>query len=224
MIKMKTRYAFLIFAWVLVVAGCSQEEPPTGPPEGWQSAEGRWWQSGVDTSRALRDLETLEDMNVDQESGAFIQAVQEEFLPLYRNRPSIVDSLFEAYVQPVAEEADRGDFEAAVDRVRKEGYETLREHFQEPQAALELGSDVPVVYPDSLRQAGTGGEVKMQVFLSEEGQPRAIKLVDGVHPVLNKSAMRAAAQMEWRPAYLKVDGEWESVPSWTRYSLTFASP
>ena len=219
--KRKTAHTFLLFAWLLVAAGCSQEQP-TGPPGGWQSADNRWWQSEVDTSRALRNLETLKAMEVGQESGSFTQAVQEEFLPLYRNRPSIVDSLFEAYVRPVAEEADRGDFEAAVDRVRKEGYETLREHFQEPQVALELGTDVPVVYPDSLRQAGTGGEVKMQVFLSEEGQPKAIKLVEGVHPVLDESAMRAATQMEWRPAYLKVKGEWKAVPSWTRYSLTFA--
>ena len=219
--KKKTGHTFLLFTWMLVMAGCNQEQP-TGPPEGWQSADNRWWQSEVDTSRALRNLETLEVMEVEEESGSFIQAVQEEFLPLYRNRPAVVDSLFEAYVRPVAEEADRSDFEAAVDRVRKEGYETLREHFQEPQAALELGSDVPVLYPDSLRQAGAGGEVKMQVFLNEEGQPKAIKLVEGVHPVLDESAMRAAAKMEWRPAYLKVNGAWEAIPSWTRYSLTFA--
>lgn len=235
----------LIGLWLLAtVVGCQQEERQVGPPADWQASEGQWWRQGVDTSRAFRNLETLQSMGIRQQEREALAAtrsaaqndvvirrlgaaVKEELLPLYRNRPEVVDSLFEEHVRPIiaedvrGQEIDRNDLQGEVDRLRSEAYDVLRRHFREPQPSLELGTDVPVIYPDSLKQEGVSGQVEMQVYLDSEGQPQAIELVEGVHPVLNESAMQAAAQMEWQPAYLRQAGEWQGLPSWTRYSIRF---
>lgn len=225
-----------------LMAGCSGERP-TGPPSGWQAADGRWWKGDIDTARAFQDMESLEDMQVDrpeevysggglapQQGAATAQltrAVQEELLAFYRKKPEAIDSLFSGYVQPmIAEEVqsgavDRNDVEDEVERLRDEGYRTLREHFRGAQSRLELGSDVPVHYPDSLRSQGVGGRVEMQVRINAEGEPVAVRLLEGVHPVLDDSAMRAATQMRWEPAYLLEGNSWEPTSSWVRYTVSF---
>lgn len=233
----------LMCCGALLVAGCS-EERPTGPPSDWQAVDGRWWKDDVDTSRAFQDMESLEDMQIDrpdevysgggglapQQEAATAQltrSVQEELLAFYRKKPEAIDSLFSEYVQPmIAEEVqngrvDRSDPDGEVDRLRDEGYETLREHFRGAQSTLDLGSDVPVHYPDSLRDQGVGGRVEMQVYINAEGEPVAVRLLEGVHPALNESAMRAATQMRWQPAYLLEGNSWEPTSSWVRYTVSF---
>lgn len=226
---------------VVVVAACSGgATSDQGPPEGWTGQAERWWRVGVDTNRTFRDLETLASMGVtDAEADAVMAAdrrsaqgevlvrqwsrtVRQDLVRLFRNHPEVVDSLFEQHVVPDIAEADvTGPRAETAEALKQAAYRTLRSHFQEPQTALQLGDDIPVPYPDSLRRRGVEGRVRMQVYVDEEGEPTAIELIEGVHPVLDAIAMRAATQMRWRPAYLMRSGRWASIPAWTRFSVRF---
>lgn len=233
-------------AWALVVlvgclVGCGSEYVP-GPPEGWteETVDGttRWWQAGADTSMMYRDLETLQTMDIlsgepvyvtDRQfarrgsavRGEFSNAVKRSLVRLYRNKPEVVDSLFEAYVEPKIAEADlSGDLKEEVERLQREGYETIRKHFREARTLLELGTDVPVIYPDSLRD-DYSGDVLVQAYVDEEGVPQALELIEGIHPVLDEIALRATTQMRWQPAYLLQKNDWQPIPSWSRFRVRF---
>ena len=220
----------------LVVAGCSSGDGArTEAPAGWETAEGRWWQTGIDTTQAFRNLESLQAMGVSQQAyvasvqgvnrDQFTRAVKQELLPLYRNHPQIVDSLFQDEVRPLIEEADlSGDLKKTLDEYKNRGYKALSKHFREPRTETSLGEDVPIVYPDTLRTAETSGAVEMQIRLNAEGAPESIKLLEPVHPTLDAIAMNAATRMRWQPAYLLVDDEWQPVPSWVRFSVRFQPP
>ena len=232
----------LLFALLLLLVGCRRESADlSGPPEGWEHEDGRWWMAGVDTSEAFRDLETLAEMGVTSDAvfastralaqdrslqqGQLTQAVRQSLIRLYRNAPEVVDSLYQEKVVPSLEDADlQKDPDELVETRKKRAYTLLRRHFREPVPALELGEDVPVVYPDSLRRQGIGGPVKMQVRLNAEGEPVAIELLDGSHPVLNELAVRTTTQMRWQPAYVLRKGEWVPQPSWARYTIRYAVP
>lgn len=242
----------LLWMAAFLFAGCIQEPGVAfGPPEGWQAAPAaqeagavprRWWQAGVDTSRAFRRLETLQEMGVDHRgltyaAGVsvaaqgdvarphFIEAVKRSLIRLYRNEPEVVDSLFERFVTPKIEAADlAGNTSEEVERFKREGYRLIGNNFQEPRTALRIGTDVPIAYPDSLREREVGGSVRTQVYLDAEGHPQAIELLEGVHPVLDQIAMEATARMRWRPAYLMRNGNWRPVPSWVRFNITFGVP
>lgn len=210
------------------------------PPDGWVGAEGKWWQEGIDTSLAFRDMETLRSMGLYEEevlaanasvarrSGLAKErltvAVKQSLLPLFRNDPERIDSLFTLFVEPKIDGADLsqnlGDLAASF---KKKGYDALRNHYREPRKALELGTDVPLVYPDSLKKQNVGGKVTMQVRLNNEGKPVAIGLLEPVHPVLDALAMEATTKMEWRPAYYMQNGRWKEAPAWIRFSITFRS-
>jgi TonB family protein len=146
--------------------------------------------------------------------------VKKELLPLYRHRPAIVDSLFEEYVAPKIR-SDRAptqsNFDDEVDRHTERAYQVLRQYFTEPRTRGTLGDDVPIVYPDSLRSKGTGGRVEMQVYMNAEGEPLGIETIEGVHPVLDDIARRAATQMRWEAAQL----EGTPISCWVRYSIQF---
>lgn len=198
----------------------------SGPPAGWEHTDGRWWNPDVDTARAFRDLSSLEAMGAAAEEGDEVDAylegrVRSELRPLFRNNPDVVDSLFDEHVVPLIAEADDGDVDEQVQEIKNEGYQALRNHYREPRPALQLGEDVPLTFPDSLRQQGIGGRVRMQVYLDEDGEPQAIRLLESVHPVLDEKAMTAASQMRWEPAGVRSGGEWEYIPSWTRYTINF---
>lgn len=203
---------------LLLVAGsfgCSSESGGVPqPPEGWQGYDAAWWQADVDTAVAFRDLSSLAAMGVEEAS-----SVQRELLPIYRNAPDIVDSL---YAQHLAEKmaAQTGSLEDQ----KREAYTSLRKHFREPIIAKHLGEDIPVPYPDSLRSENVAGKVTMQVRLDEEGHPQAIQLVERVHPALDAIALDATSQMEWRPAYVLRNGRWKPIPSWVRFSVNFRPP
>lgn len=207
------------------LAGCGSGAE-SGPPAGWEQAEGRWWSTGVDTALAFRDLSTLEAMDAaaaeGEDLGNYLERrVRSELRPVFRNNPEEVDSLFAEHVVPLIEDAGDGDPEELVQELKNEGYQALRNHYREPRPALQLGEDVPLAFPDSLRQQGVGGRVRMQVYLDAEGTPQAIKLLEGAHPVLDEKAMTAASQMRWEPAGVRAGGEWEYVPAWTRYTINF---
>ena len=111
-----------------------------------------------------------------------------------------------------------------MDRLRQESYRELQRYFREPRPITRLGEDVPIVYPDSLIEKGVAGTVEMQVYLDAEGQPQAIMLLESVHPVLDRLAMQATAQMRWQPAYVRRGDEWVAVPSWVRFNIRYRIP
>ncbi len=154
-----------------------------------------------------------------------VQAVRRSLTPLFRVQPEIVDSLFNRHIAPeLAQASISGDLEAEIDRLRQESYRKLQRYFREPRPITRLGEDVPIVYPDSLIEKGVAGTVEMQVYLDAEGQPQAIMLLKSVHPVLDRLAMQATAQMRWQPAYVRRGNEWVAVPSWVRFNIRYRIP
>lgn len=217
----------------VLFVGCSSGGAQTEAPAGWEMADSRWWAEGVDTTQAFRQLDSLHTMGITDAAVAagletasadqFARAVKQELIALYRNNPEVVDSLFEEYVRPDLAEADlsvtdREALRQTLNQYKNEGYKDLRNHFTEPRRQSQ---QLSITYPDSLRRAETSGRVEMQLYLSEEGQPRAVKLLEGVHPVLNGIAMRAATQTSWQPAYITREGEQQPIPSWVRFPLNF---
>ena len=211
-----------VFALLILVllAGCARE-PDLGPPAGWTADGDRWWQEGVDTALAFRDLETFEAMALSERpdgkrpEGPAHRNVQQEFLPLYRNAPELVDSLFSEIAVPMIDErSQEEDRDALVRDINR----AMNAVFFFPRPAPD--QDVSIPYPDSLRQAGIGGDVRMQVYLSEAGEPLSVKLVDRVHPVLDAIAMHATTQKRWVPAALRG----EPMRAWVRSVLAFNAP
>lgn len=226
---------------IFLLTGCGADM--TEPPSGWETDGDYWWQDGVDTSLAFRSMESLEEIGVDEAEEAteeagerqdasqrelqevqFAHTIKQRLIALYRNHPEVVDSLFEADVYPEIQDLSfETDVSEQADEFQEAAYATIRENFQEPSTRLSLGDDVEVVYPDSLRQEGIGGRVRTQVYLDEEGDPQAVKLVESVHPTLDRIAMHATTQMRWDPAQRQRDGEWEDIASWARFTVNFAT-
>lgn len=223
-----------------LLAGCGAE--PTAPPEGWEAEADRWWKADVDTSTAFRDLASLDAMGISSASVDEVAAtradarrsglLQEQFTssllqrlePMLRNNPEEVYAIFEEHVAPEIEEMTiQGSVNEATRAYRREAYTTIRRHYREPQTRLQLGEDIAVPYPDSLRQARVSGRVVTQVYLNAAGEPQAIKLVESVDPTLDAIAMRATTQMRWQAARLNVDGSWQQIPAWSRFTLRFAA-
>ena len=232
----RTVYLLLPFLVAAVAAGCGgAEQIETAPPEGWQADGAHWWTPGTDTAKAFRDLSSVEAMGVTQGSPVYsasqsltdeqvTMAAKQGLEKLYRKAPETVDSLFAEYVAPqVAELPRTGDMQAQVEAFSKKSHDLLTEnYFRPPAKQLRLGEDIPVGYPDSLFEQGTGGRVHMQVYVNAEGQPQAIELLDGTHPVLNDTARRAVAQMRWQPARVRQGTYgWRPIPSWTWVNVSF---
>ena len=209
-----------------------------GPPDGWVGEATRWWIDGQDTTSFFRDLETLESMNVQGGEVVYVgsgeaiggshaqfkRAVKRSLIRLYRNEPAIVDSLFEKFMAPkVPSVKFTADPAGDVDKFKKDSYKVLIRHFREPRTRLQLGTDVPVIYPDSLRTMDISGEVKLQVYLNAEGEPQSVELLEGIHPILDMSAMDATTRMRWIPAYVEDNREWRAIPSWARFRITFST-
>lgn len=214
------RTSLALFALlVLFVAGCGDGAPDLDAPAGWQ-ADGldRWWKEGVDTAVAFRDLEEFEAMGLgDRPDGLRAEGpahrnVQRQLRPLYRNHPEVVDSLFTEIAVPMIDDgAQDGDRDALVREINR----AIGETFAYPRP--DPDSDVAIVYPDSLRAAGVGGSVRMQVYLNEAGEPLAIKRLEAVNPTLDAIAMRATTEKRWRPATL--DGD--PIRAWVRSTFAF---
>ncbi len=223
----------------IILQGCSSQEPFNyGPPQDWEGIETTWWKAGQDTTGMFRDLETLESMEVTGSGDLYLansgmttgkdarnqfsKAVKRSLIRMYRNEPAIVDSLFEKFLAPKIQDVQfTNDPAKDVEDFKKRSYKLLSRHFREPRSRLELGTDVIVVYPDSIRQQGIQGSVKLQVFLDDEGNPLSVELVEGVHPVLDQLALVATTEMRWLPAYVEKKRDWDPIPSWTRFRITF---
>ena len=203
-----------------LLAGCGGGgSADLGPPAGW-SADGldRWWKEGVDTSLAFRNLDTFEGMALGERpdgkrlEGPTHRNVQQEFVQLYRNQPEIIDSLFTEIAVPLVDARGQEENRDALIRdINREMNKVF--FFARPKSEPQ----VQIIYPDSLRTAGVGGGVRLQVYLNEEGEPLAIKRIDAVHPTLDAIALRATTQKRWIPAALNG----ETIPSWVRSVTQF---
>ena len=194
-----------------------------GPPAGWTGdGADRWWRTDADTSGAFRNLETLEDMGVRiVEEVDLASSVQNRIIGLYRSNPELLDSLFAEEGLPIVEAgaADAGDRtaqrEALVTAVNTEMARHYRQALVKPDPPLEQ------VYPDSLRNAGIGGQVVLQIKVDAAGDPFAIEKLEGVHPTLDALAMQAATKLDWTMPWVITGSESRNVPSWTRLTITY---
>jgi L-lactate utilization protein LutC len=240
-----TRSIATILVGLFLVAGCGGGSSPTAPPDGWETSETRWWKSGVDTAQVFPNLDSLSTMGViDQKMSAmrsgevtreqFNLAIKQSLLRLYRNNPTVVDSLFEKYAAPKLEGVDLGGAivnqsgqlkEKILNKNQKSAYQAINEYFREPQRKK---SPDDIIWPDSLRSEEHAGVVKLQVHLTVEGEGEnavsradAIEVISGTHPTLNKIAMKAATKATWQPAYTLKEGNWTPIESWVRFNIPF---
>lgn len=231
-----------ICLFAVLFGGCAADQPiETGPPGGWvtDTAHLRWWQAGVDTTGLFRNLDTLEDIGA---TGAYLENVQldqmtndmalrklavlvkKNLLPLFRNEPQVVDSLFDRFVFPrMASAQIHGDVTPEIEKFKAEGYRIIARHFRSPRPLTKMGTDIPVAIPDSLQTAEFTGSVFIQVAIDTTGHPLAMELLYGVHPVLDRIAMRATTKMRWQPAYLLGARRADAIPSWARFKVRFNS-
>lgn len=234
--------SFVIIVSLIFLAGCAEEGPhiPLETPAGWAGNTTTWWQVAADTSGVFRELESFDDMGIagsllltmtiDGSSRAdmtlaqrkFNMYVKESLIELFRNEPHVVDSLFERFVAPKIETPDLGgDVQPLIKEQQRRAYQILARHFRYPRTLTTLGVDIPVPVPDSLQERQISGSVFIQIALNKEGVPIALTKLEGVHPVLDRIAMRAMTQMRWQPAYVLRGGGSEPIPSWTRMKVRF---
>lgn len=227
---------------VLLLAGCGEEGPhiPLETPAGWAGNTTTWWQVAADTSGVFRELESFDDMGIagsllltqtiDGSSSAdmalaqrkFNMYVKESLIELFRNEPQVVDSLFERFVAPKIDTPNLdGDVQPLVKEQQRRAYQIMARHFRYPRTLTKLGEDIPVPVPDSLQEREISGAVFIQIALNKEGVPIALTKLEGVHPVLDRIAMRAMTQMRWQPAYVLRGGGSVAIPSWTRMKVRF---
>ncbi len=231
----------LLLLVVVLLFGCLPEKTvETGPPEGWQAEDMRWWRTDIDTTGVFRDLETLASMRV-ADAGApyvatpnlarqratqrqwFKRAVKQSLIRLYRNEPEVVDSLFERHITPMLDGVKlSANPRAEVERFKRKSYLFLhKNYFQAPQTRLQIGPDIEMPYPEALRKGGVAGSVRIQVYINEEGEPLTLQLLESVDPDLDGIAMRAMTQMRWRPTYTMRKGRWVAIPAWARLGVPF---
>ena len=237
------RLHLLVLLIPILLSGCLAEQGlDLELPSGWEtSSQGRWWVSGVDTLEAFRDLETLQGMGIHMEEVIYdatrplseqntvgedrmIRYVKQSLLPLFRNQPEVVDSLFDSLVSPKIKKAGTSqDAAGDVARFKREGYRTIYRHFHEPRTILKLGEDISVTIPDSLKMTAAGRAVSFQVYISEEGTPIAIELLSGVQPTLDLIGLHTTMAMRWQPAYLLRGRKSIPIRAWVRFRIRFPS-
>lgn len=213
----------LLLPLLFVLAACERDTATDlGPPEGWH-AEGteRWWRDGVDMDYAFRNLADFEDFEVGERGdglrpeSAVVRNVQRRFLPLYRNNPEVVDSVFGAIAVPIIErEAEPGQEGEERDRLVSQINRRLQRVFYPAQPRPREAQ--PIVVPDSLQQIGVAGTIRLQIYLNEDGEPLAIEKIEGVHPTQDAIVMRNYAERRWQPAHL--DGS--PIESWIRSEVS----
>lgn len=235
------RWMAAILTGVFLIVGCGGGGNPAEAPEGWQQSETRMWKNGVDTNAVFRNLDSLSTMEVVETNARFTPgggvshdqftaAIKRSLVKLYRNNPTIVDSLFENYAAPKLEDVDlSGEVLGDAGQLKPEllqpnkkaAYEAITEYFREPQR--KKGASIQ--YPDSLRQdEEASGEVLLQVHIDSSGAVDAVQVLRSVHPTLDAIAMKAATNTVWEPAYQLVDGEWKGRPAWARFAINFPAP
>lgn len=233
------RTVFVLFLLVFL-GGCVADGLDLELPPGWETnGEDRWWTSSTDTLKAFRDLETLQAMGVPMEEVIYdatlplaaqnrvgvdrmIRYVKQSLLPLFRNHPEIVDSLFNQYVTPrIRKTGTSRDPAGDVARFKQDGYRAIYRHFHEPRTILRVGEDISIEIPDSLRADASGRAVSFQVYVSEAGEPIGIELLNGVQPTLDLIGLKTTMAMRWQPAYLLKGRKSVPVPAWVRFRIRF---
>lgn len=237
------RWIAPLFVGFFLIAGCGGGSNPAAPPDGWETSDTRWWKQDVDTSEVFIDLDSLStmgvvDRTVQLEGGnvtrdQFNAAIKQSLVPLYRNNPMIVDSLFNEYAASQLEDVDlsgnivgeKGQLKDKIlNKNQKVAYEAITEYFREPQRQ----SSPDIVWPDSLRSEEYSGVVKIQAHLAVEGEgdnavarPDAVQVLSGTNPTLDRIALKATTEATWNPAYILEDGEWTPVDSWVQFDIPF---
>jgi predicted small lipoprotein YifL len=214
------RFPLLALALAFVLAACGDRGPVLDPPEGWQTdGDARWWRADADPDRAFRDLSGFETMGLSEREDGLrpesptVRNVQRRFLPIYRNHPEAVDSVFGAAIVPlVNREASPADDEATRERLISQANRRLHQAFYPAQGRPREAA--AIVIPDSLRET-VAGRVLLQIYLDAEGLPAAIERLEGVHPTVDALVMRNFAERTWQPAHLNG----RPVASWVRTDL-----
>ena len=200
----------LPFALCLItLAACGGGGSDLGPPDGWTGVDAsRWWRVGADT--------TGEDVDL-------APSVQQRMVELYRTNPELVDSLFAEVALPIIRRgADgAGDRTAQREQLVEDVNREMARHYRQPLVKPESAPEL--VYPDSLRQAGVGGRVELQVYVSAAGDPVAIETIMPVHPTLDALAMRAAAQMDYTMPWVITGSQSRNVPGWVRVTIPYGA-
>lgn len=197
------------------------------------------WKEGVDTSTVFQDMESLSEMGLIEEGFAlspgginqdqFKKAIKQSLENLYRTNPTLVDTLFERHATPKLADADLsgsvvkgGQLDPKLlNEYKNKAFKALENFYKQPR--LKQGVE-NITYPDSLRQAGIGGTVRLQMHVDTSGSVDAIKVVESAHPTLDAIAMKAATQTKWEPGYEKVDREWKARSGWGRSPVPFRAP
>jgi len=69
-----------------------------------------------------------------------------------------------------------------------------------------------VQYPEEARRKEIEGRVFVELLVTETGDVDSVKVLRGVHPLLDKEAVRAVRETEWKPA--EKDGEPQRAVMW----------
>lgn len=86
------------------------------------------------------------------------------------------------------------------------------------QNPREVQTRLQAVYPDRLKEQGTGGEVVLQLRVDEQGRVRESRIAEpSEHPEFDAAARRVVEAMEFEPA--RSDGEPKAV--WVRQMVRF---
>ncbi len=217
---MRRAFIPLVLVAVVTLAACQPGEE-AGPPADWETiGTERWWHAEADTAVAFRDMDSFEELALsDREDGLLddgpvVRNVQRRFLALYRNHPEVVDSLFRQLAVPIIErDAEPGALDAEREALVSQINRRIHQAFFPAQP--RQADRPPIVIPDSLRQQGITGTVALQIYLDNEGRPRGIRKLEGIHESMDAIVMRNYAQRTWQPAHL--DGN--PIASWTRASV-----
>lgn len=69
--------------------------------------------------------------------------------------------------------------------------------------APELIHEVRPAYPDELKARGIEGQVVVTLVIGSDGRVSRAEIADGLHPDLDRLALRAARQLRFRPANVR---------------------
>jgi TonB family protein len=86
--------------------------------------------------------------------------------------------------------------------------------------APALVADAPARYPEALAAQPVAGTVRLELLVDEEGAVAEVRLLQGLHPLLDEAALHAAPGLRFSPA--KVDGA--PVPVRLHFEYRFEAP
>lgn len=84
----------------------------------------------------------------------------------------------------------------------------------------ELIAPSPANYPEALRGEPIAGSVQVELFIDEAGAVQEVRVLQGVHPLLDEAAVAAARKLKFKPA--TVNGA--PLPVRIHFTYEFAKP